>query len=92
MMADLGLDPLLEAAAQRGAAVRRQAVERARGAQCGLEQRAARSEARENLPIPRYGERALLVGRQRESIVLGLDQRFRAAVELLAQAPLGGGE
>src|SRR3954468_19167742 len=88
MTRDLGVEPAFEARPESGAAVRRQAIQRARGSQSGLDQRPPGGKAGENLIVPRHGEPALLVDRQRECVVVSLDQRRGAAVELLAAPAL----
>ena len=88
---DLALDPALHPRAQPGAALGRQAVERARGAHRGLEQGAAGGEAGEDVAVPADREAAGLLD-QAEVGVGGVAQLGGAAVELVAEAALGGGE
>ena len=92
MAPDLRVEPALEPFAQRGAGRRGEAVERAGGAQRWLEQRTAGRETREHMPLPGDGEAAAFLSRQSKGLVLGLDQDHGAAVELVAEAALGGGE
>ena len=92
MALDLAVDPLLEARAKRGAAWRGQAVERACGVHGRLEQRAARSKAREDMIMPGDGQAAGVVDDERERLVWRFDQRRGAPVELVPEAALGGGQ
>ena len=57
----------LEPGAQRGSGLRRQAVERARGAERRLEQRTAGREASEDVALPGDGEAAIVLGEQRKA-------------------------
>src|SRR6059058_60936 len=87
MPVDLRIEPALEPRAQGRAALRRQTVERAGGAQGGLEQRATLGETGEDVSLPRDRERAAFVGDEFERVVGRFDQSIGAAVELLAEAP-----
>src|SRR4051812_24616577 len=90
MLPDLRVEPLLKPGAECGAALRGQSVERPGGADRGLEQRPANGEAGEDMTLPGYREAAIVLGDQLEHLVGSLDQRGCTAVELLAEAPLGG--
>ncbi len=93
MAVDLRVEPALRAgrAAPRGVCADKP-VERARGAQRRLKQRAAGREPGEDMTLPGDGEAAAILDRQRERLVGRIDERGRAAVELFAEAALGGGE
>ncbi len=92
MPLNLGFDPAFEPCPQRRALVGRQAVERARGAHRRLKQRTARRETAEEVALPGDGNCAAVFGDERERLVAGVDQVCGAAVELVAQAALGGGQ
>jgi len=58
MLLDLRVEPSFEALAKRSAPLRRKAVERARGADRGLEKRAPRSKAGKDIAVPANGDLA----------------------------------
>ena len=89
---DLALDPALQPGAERGAALGRQAVERARGAHRGLEQGAAGGEAGEDMAVPADREAAGFLDIRLKSASGASHKLGGAAVELVAEAALGGGE
>ena len=91
MPRDLALDPLFQPAAQLGAAIGRQPVERAGGAHRWLEQRAAGRQPGQDMAVPADRQAAVLLD-QPELGVRRLAQLGGAAVELVAQPALGGGE
>ena len=88
---DLRIEPLLQPLTQRPTAMCREAVEGPGCAQGRFEQRPSRGEACEHMTLPCNGESAAIFRDQFERIVRRIHQRIGAAVELVAEAAVGGG-